>query len=343
MPRQLAALKRITLFLALVGLSSAASATYTFRVPLKGLVAPFVVLATSPSSLSFGNLQVGTQTSTQLFTLSNKGNVAASLTLTPPVGYSQTNNCGPSLMAGGSCTVSVTFSPPVAQAYNSTFGVSADGNTASVSLSGNGAEQSDSLSTVQLNFPNTDSGSTSSAETVTITNSGVIPLSVSTPQVQGHFSATTNCTPTLAPGASCSVNTVFKPTGGTETGTLTIPTGVGNQTISLSGYGLVYTYVSSGYWKTVPVTSSVECDWHNTVGVMESGGNLCGTPPNTYSHPTDNWNSTWYNCHGAVMESDNWSCPCGGCPGTGGETAVEYETVTTNTQVWVDTSYYVWE
>lgn len=194
--------------------------------------------------------------------------------------------------------------------------------------------------TTSMSFPNTDTGSNSAAQTVTLTNTGLGPLTVSTPTVQGEFSETSNCPSSLASGASCSVSMVFMPrTGGNETGSLTIPTGGGNKVISLSGRGLVYTYVSSGYYASVPVQTQVECDWHNTVSAYESGGNDCPSGP----HPTDNWTSTWYNCHGAVMQVDTWSCPCGGCPGTGGETAVEYETVTTYQQQWVDTSYWAWE
>jgi hypothetical protein len=207
-----------------------------------------------------------------------------------------------------------------------------------------GVAESAITSATTMTLPATPTGSNSTAQTLTLTNNGVVPLDVSAPVVSGEFSATSNCPAVLAVGASCSEYVVFMPrTGGYAAGTLIIPTGAGNKVTSLSGYGQTYQYVSSGYWTSVPVTTQQECDWHNTVGVSESGGNLCGTPPNTYSHQTDNWTSTWYNCHGAVMQVDSWSCPCGGCPGTGGQTSVQYETVTTYQQQWVDTSYWAWE
>jgi hypothetical protein len=207
-----------------------------------------------------------------------------------------------------------------------------------------GVAESGTTSATAMTLPTTHNGSNSAAQTLTLTNTGPVPLDVSAPVASGEFSATSTCPAALAVNASCTESVVFAPrTGGTRTGTLNIPTGAGNKVVSLSGYAQTYQYVSSGYWQSVPVTSQVECDWHNSVSISESGGNLCGTPPNTYSHPTDNWSSTWYNCHGAVMQVDSWSCPCGGCPGDGGETSVQYESVTTYQQQWVDTSYWAWE
>jgi hypothetical protein len=207
-----------------------------------------------------------------------------------------------------------------------------------------GVAESGTMSATALTLPTTHNGDNSAAQTLTLTNTGPVPLDVSVPVVGGDFSATSTCPAALGVNASCTESIVFAPrTGGTRTGTLTIPTGAGNKVVSLSGYAQTYQYVSSGYWQSVPVTTQVECDWHNAVSSSESGGNLCGTPPNTYSHPTDTWTSTWYNCHGAAMQVDSWSCPCGGCPGNGGETSVQYENVTSYTQQWVDTSYYAWE
>ena len=100
----------------------------------------------NPTSLSFGNQTVNTSvtrtvklTNTGATTLSITGMTvtgtgAAEFTLTP------SSNCGSSLTAGGSCTISVTFKPVAKVSYSATLNVT--DNTQSgkqaVSLSGTG-------------------------------------------------------------------------------------------------------------------------------------------------------------------------------------------------------------
>jgi hypothetical protein len=187
------------------------------------------------------------------------------------------------------------------------------------------AAQSATTSTTLLSFPNTPTGSNSTAQAMTLTNNGVVPLDLSAPVVNGEFSATYDCPASLAAGASCSVNVVFLPrTGSSETGILTIPTGAGNKAISLSGYGLTYQYIPSGYWQSVPVTTQQECDW-----VFVTAGNAAACT------------TALYDCHGTLL-----TAPVTGAGTmclTGVEYLPEYETVTTYQQQWVDTSYYAWE
>jgi hypothetical protein len=71
------------------------------------------VAVVTPSSLNFGKQSVGGETTSLPVTLSNTGNapLAISTLVTSPNFY-QTNNCGPSVAAGSSCTINVTMSPP---------------------------------------------------------------------------------------------------------------------------------------------------------------------------------------------------------------------------------------
>jgi hypothetical protein len=187
------------------------------------------------------------------------------------------------------------------------------------------AAQSATTSTTLLSFPNTPTGSNSTAQATTLTNNGVVPLDLSAPVVNGEFSATYDCPASLAAGASCSVNVVFMPrTGSSETGIVTIPTGAGNKVISLSGYGLTYQYISSGYWQSVPVTTQQECDW---VFVTTGNAAACTT--------------AMYDCHGTLLTPALTSA--GTMCLTGLQYLPQYETVTTYQQQWVDTSYYAWE
>jgi hypothetical protein len=92
-----------------------------------------------------------------------------------------------------------------------------------------------------LTFSSQAYGTTSSAQTVTVTNTGSSTLTTSTVTATGNFSATNNCAGnTVQPGKSCTIQVSFTPTGiGIQTGVLTIFTTVagGELTVSLSGTG----------------------------------------------------------------------------------------------------------
>jgi len=98
-------------------------------VPLTGTG---TVVQLSPSSLNFGSIKVGQTSSPKPITLKNLGTTTLSITSIAVTGtnsgdFTQTNTCGASVGAGGSCTINVTFTP------------SATGSrTASVSVTDNG-------------------------------------------------------------------------------------------------------------------------------------------------------------------------------------------------------------
>ena len=87
---------------------------------------------------------------------------------------------------------------------------------------------------------------TSSApQPATLTNTGTVAITISSIATTGPFSQTNNCGTSLAGGASCTINVVFKPTkAGTQTGTLTVTDNAFNnpQTITLSGVGTVLSF-----------------------------------------------------------------------------------------------------
>jgi hypothetical protein len=78
----------------------------------------------NPTSLNFGNQTVGVTSTAQNVTLSNPGNATLTITSIATSGdYAQTNNCGTSLAAGGSCNISVTFTPTVTGTRTGTLSV----------------------------------------------------------------------------------------------------------------------------------------------------------------------------------------------------------------------------
>ncbi len=81
----------------------------------------------------------------------------------------------------------------------------------------------------------------SSAQTVTVTNTGSNNLSLSGLVITGDFIETDNCSGhSIAPGGACQIQVRFSPAAsGTRTGTLTIPANIvgGQKSVSLTGTG----------------------------------------------------------------------------------------------------------
>ena len=104
------------------------------------------VAGVSPSSLTFSDQNVGTTSASQSVTLNNTG--TASLTITSIAtssNFSQTNTCGGSVAASGSCTISVTFTPTATGSLTGALTITDNsngvtGSKQSVTLSGTGQD-----------------------------------------------------------------------------------------------------------------------------------------------------------------------------------------------------------
>ena len=91
-----------------------------------------------------------------------------------------------------------------------------------------------------LSFGNQTVGSTSSAQSVTITNTGNAAASISSVSAGAPFAQTNTCGSSLAAGASCTASVTFKPTAaGSASGTLTVNSNATNSSlnVALSGTG----------------------------------------------------------------------------------------------------------
>ncbi|MFG1805084.1 choice-of-anchor D domain-containing protein [Streptomyces sp. NPDC049040] len=197
----------------------------------------------TPGALNFGSVATGSSSSAQTVTVSNPtGSAAAVSALSASGDFTQTNTCGSSVPANGSCTVSVIFRPTVAGERSGTLTVTAGGNTSTVTLTGTGTAPGPVLNANPggLSFGGTVVGSTAAPQTVTVTNSGTTAATVSNVAATGDFTQTNNCS-SLAVGASCAVTVTFKPTaGGTRNGTLTLTSNANNSptAVALSGAGI---------------------------------------------------------------------------------------------------------
>jgi len=195
-----------------------------FVAKLAELAAPAVAL--SATSLVFSDQAVATPSTPQTVTLTNAGDAALAITSIEITGdFAQTNTCGSAVAAGANCTIDVTFTPTVIGARIGTITVTDDatGSPRVVPLGGIGVAPSVFLSRTGLSFSNQGIGITSAPQTVTLTNIGNAPLTISSVAVSGDFAETNTCGASVAAGANCEISVTFTPTAtGTRSGTLTI-------------------------------------------------------------------------------------------------------------------------
>lgn len=198
----------------------------------------------TPTALNFPTQFVGSS-SPMSVTVNNTGTTALQISsITISGDFSQTSTCRTSsgIAAGQSCVISVVFSPTVLGTRNGQLTITSNSTTSpqTVNLSGVGNGPIVSLSPTTLTFPSQPEHTTSSAQQVTLTNTGDMPLNLGSIQTSGDFSQTNNCPPAVGVGASCIISVTFTPSlRGTRSGTMTISDNAGNspQTVSLSGTG----------------------------------------------------------------------------------------------------------
>jgi hypothetical protein len=98
-----------------------------------------------------------------------------------------------------------------------------------------------SLSALGVNFGSLSTGSSSSPQSITLTNTGGGVVTISGVAVSGEFTETNNCGTSVAIGSSCTINVIFAPTSsGTRSGTLSISDNAPGspQMVTLSGTGV---------------------------------------------------------------------------------------------------------
>ncbi|HLW52249.1 MAG TPA: choice-of-anchor D domain-containing protein [Candidatus Angelobacter sp.] len=201
------------------------------------------VAAVSPSSLNFGSQLVSTPSAGQTLTLSNTGSATLTVSgfsIDNTFEFSQTNNCGSTLAVGASCSINVVFSPSGIGSRSGTLTLNSNSVPAlpPVSLSGTGVQPQPQISPVSLNFGSQPVNTNTTAQIVTLSNTGTAPLNVNFINISGDFSQTNNCGTSMAAGASCAINVIFSPTAtGTRAGTITVGSNVSIPTVSLAGTG----------------------------------------------------------------------------------------------------------
>jgi hypothetical protein len=227
---------------------NAASGSQTVTLAGTG-TAPGVSL--SPATLSFGSQAVTTASTPQSINLTNTGNASLSICSLALTGanasdFAQTNTCGSALAAGASCTITITFAPTTSgtRTASVTIADNAGGSPQTVTLSGTGSAPAVSLSPPTLSFGSQPVTTSSTPQSINLTNIGNASLSINslalTGPNAGDFAQTNTCGSAVAAGASCTITITFAPTtSGTRTAFVTIADNAGGspQTVTLSGSG----------------------------------------------------------------------------------------------------------
>jgi hypothetical protein len=227
-----------------------------FQQSLKGIYGVFLskiasqsFVGVSPLKLAFPAQVIGSVSASKKLTFTNNGSGTVTIKQIFVAGvnageFAETNNCPPTLPAGGFCTVSITFTPLAKNYRHALLGIS-DSDPASpqvIPLSGWGTVVS--LSAHNLYFGKVPVHTTSSPKTVTLTNVGSIQLNLTGISITGKnptdYSQTNTCGTTIAAGGNCTITVTFTPTAqGLRRAIVNISDDGGGspQEIALAGYG----------------------------------------------------------------------------------------------------------
>jgi hypothetical protein len=219
-----------------------------------GLAAPVPTISLDASSFAFGDQMVHTTSSARTLNVSNTGTAAlnfSAITLggNAAADYSATGGCaiGTPVAAGGSCTLSLRFTPSTTGSRNASLLLASDASNgnATVTLGGTGQAVPTpqvSLAPASLAFGSVTVGSSSTERQVTLTNSGSAVLNIDAITAANPFNATHACGNTLAAGASCAIHVVFTPSGtGAASGDLSVSSNASGSPhrVGLTGTGVL--------------------------------------------------------------------------------------------------------
>jgi hypothetical protein len=242
---------RLTATLSAIAGGGAGAPSVTQPVTLTGTgVAPSYTAL--PTLLTFGSEQVNTSSAAQSVTVTNTGASALAITSITLSGanytqFSQTNTCGTPVAAGSTCTISVVFNPTFTGSKTATLSVYTGGGastTQTVTLAGTSVAPTFTVSPTSLAFGSEQLDTSSTAQSVTVTNEGNGALPIASITLTGkndsQFSQTNTCGTSVPAGSYCTISVVFAPTSvGSKVATLNVKGGGGadTQTLALTGTG----------------------------------------------------------------------------------------------------------
>jgi len=245
-----------------------------------GINAPAITL--SPGSLVFSSRLVGSSSPSLGISMSNSGNATLNIASIAITGsnagdFSQTNTCGQTLAPSASCTISVIFKPTASGQRTAGVAITSDarGSVPVVTLSGTGLAVGLDLSTSLLIFANQTVGTTSAAQTVTLSNSAATAVAITSITAGGDYAQTNNCGSSLAASSNCTIRVTFTPTGsGTRTGSISIVSGDSSTPlmVNLTGTGVVVTLSLSPANLTFNDQKVGTTSQSQTIALTDTGG-----------------------------------------------------------------------
>ena len=235
----------------------------------------------APTSISFGNVVVGSTSAVQSSVLASIGASPVNLSMMhggtamcygaqPPICSGTQFNCtstcvvpGP-LTGGTSCAVNSSFAPIALGAVNTTIYICDDagGNPRTITLTGTGvAPPPTTASPPSHDFGSVVVGAVSPLQSFTINNPSPLPVTLTPFSATPPFQIVTNtCGPTLAAATSCAIAVEYAPTAlGASSGSLSSTSSAGGVSATLAGTGIA------------PPPATIAPPSHN-FGAVEVGG-----------------------------------------------------------------------
>ena len=252
------------------------------------------IISMSPASYDFGSTGVGSTSVAQTFTVSNTGGAALVIGTITVTGANASefgilnDNCSRgTLSASSTCTVQAVFSPASVGAKSANLSIPSSAPTVNVPLSGTGTMPTISMSPASYDFGSTGVGSTSVAQTFTVSNTGGAALVIGTITVTGTNASefgilNDNCSRgTLSASSTCTVQAVFSPASvGAKSANLSIPSSAPTVNVPLSGTGTVANQYATTFqeYTTGQQPSDWTANWvtSNSSWTVQAGSGLGG-------------------------------------------------------------------
>jgi dienelactone hydrolase len=197
----------------------------------------------SATKLTFGRQLVGATSPAKSVKLTNDGTMTLDITSIVASGdFSEKDNCGSSLAAGASCTISVTFTPTQIGTRTGTLSLTdnAPDSPQTAALSGRGTVVTLNPSSLSFHCHIFPHNCPPPSQTTTLTNTGSTTLSISSITITGStaFSRTNNCGSSVVAKGSCTITVTFRALSrGTFSGAVSVSDNGGGspQKVPLSG------------------------------------------------------------------------------------------------------------
>lgn len=213
-------------------------------------------LSANPSAVAFGSQTVGAGASTQNITITNGGNVPVTFTSVAVSGAASVTigagagACSGTLAVAASCNVPLAFAPTATGNINATLLLRSNAPDLAVSVTGSGTSAAVARPALSdatpFAYADTQVGQQSAAHSITLSNAGNAALKITSLVLggsnPGDFALAGTCAMngTVSPGASCTIDTSFKPAAaGARSADLLLMTDGGAQfSVRLSGNGM---------------------------------------------------------------------------------------------------------